>query len=56
MSVKEQTQYKEQFSYQTPVPDGENNVEAMHLSHCSPELFSESTWENEEQHDKQVRR
>ncbi|KAF5903135.1 myotubularin-related protein 3-like isoform X1, partial [Clarias magur] len=40
----------------TPVPDGENNVEDVHLSHCSPELFSESSWENEEQHDKQVPR
>lgn len=38
---------------QTPVPDGENNVEAVHLSHCGTEIFSES-WENEEQQDKQV--
>ncbi|XP_060768449.1 myotubularin-related protein 3 isoform X2 [Neoarius graeffei] len=37
----------------TPVPDGENNVEAVHLSHCGTEIFSES-WENEEQQDKQV--
>lgn len=40
---------------QTPVPDGENNVEAVHLSHCGAELFSEGGWENEEQHDKPVR-
>ncbi|XP_053086199.1 myotubularin-related protein 4 isoform X1 [Pangasianodon hypophthalmus] len=40
----------------TPVPDGENNVEAVHLSRCGTELFSESSWENEEQHDKQVPR
>ncbi|GAA6092464.1 myotubularin-related protein 3 isoform X1 [Tachysurus ichikawai] len=40
----------------TPVPDGENNVEAVHLSHCGTELFPESSWENEDQHDKQVSR
>ncbi|XP_046694910.1 myotubularin-related protein 3 isoform X5 [Silurus meridionalis] len=38
----------------TPVPDGENNVEAVHLSRCGTELFSESGWENEEPDDKQV--
>lgn len=40
---------------QTPVPDGENNVEGVHLSHCGTELFPESSWENEDQHDKQVK-
>ncbi|XP_060718354.1 myotubularin-related protein 3 isoform X1 [Tachysurus vachellii] len=40
----------------TPVPDGENNVEAVHLSRCGNEFFPESGWENEDQHDKQVSR
>lgn len=40
---------------QTPVPDGENNVEAVHLSRCGTELFSEGSWETGEHHDKQVR-
>lgn len=37
------------------MPDGENNVEGVHLSHCGTELFSEGSWENEEQHSKQAR-
>ncbi|XP_072521248.1 phosphatidylinositol-3,5-bisphosphate 3-phosphatase MTMR3 [Salminus brasiliensis] len=41
----------------TPVPDRENNVEGVCLSRCSTDLFSENSWEQEEQqHDKQASR
>ncbi|KAK1787898.1 hypothetical protein P4O66_016372, partial [Electrophorus voltai] len=40
----------------TPVPDQENNVEAACLARCSTELYSQSSWEQDEQHDKQVKR
>ncbi|KAL7838207.1 hypothetical protein AOLI_G00266110 [Acnodon oligacanthus] len=40
----------------TAVPDRENNMEAVCLSHCSTELFSDNSWEQEEQHDRQVSR
>ncbi|XP_049323816.1 myotubularin-related protein 3 isoform X2 [Astyanax mexicanus] len=40
----------------TPVPDRENNVEGVCLSRCSTDLFSENSWEQDEQHDKQVSR
>ncbi|KAI4877414.1 hypothetical protein NFI96_011718 [Prochilodus magdalenae] len=39
----------------TAVPDQENNVEGVCLSRCSTELFSDNSWEQEDQHDKQVK-
>ncbi|XP_066508495.1 myotubularin-related protein 3 isoform X2 [Hoplias malabaricus] len=38
----------------TSVPDQENNVESVCLSRCNTDLFSDSSWEQEEQHNKQV--
>ncbi|XP_076867856.1 phosphatidylinositol-3,5-bisphosphate 3-phosphatase MTMR3 isoform X2 [Brachyhypopomus gauderio] len=37
----------------TPVTDQENNVEAACLARCSTELYSQNSWDQEEQHDKQ---